>query len=159
MGVKYGIEGNADLQRQIELLKFYPEIFDKHFYPAMQDAAEIVKKAISPKIPRRSGYIATTLGSKVSHSKALGTSARIGYGKRFTDFPAWYIGPLNTGSRPHDFSQARHVLINGKWVTMTHHPGFSGRHFQEAGMAESTPAVNNRMAQAADQVVKELAVP
>jgi hypothetical protein len=161
MGMKVAVEGNEDLQRQIELLKLYPEIFDNNFYPAMKDAAELVKNAIHPLIPVRTGYIAQTLGSRVSHSKsaALSTSATIGYGKRFTDYPAWYIGPLNTGARPHDFSGARHIFINGNWVTMTHHPGFAGRHFQEDGFEAARTAVDARMAQAAEKVVQELRVP
>jgi hypothetical protein len=158
MGLMMSVEGDAELQGMIELLQYYPEIFDEEFYPAMKEAAELVKQQVGPLIPWRTGFIAKTLGSKVIHSGtgALATRAVIGYGKRFTDFPAWYIGPLDTGARPHDLDGPTHVKVKGQWKTIWHHPGFEGRQFQERGFEASQAGVDGLMEGAAERVVERM---
>jgi hypothetical protein len=169
MTIKYEITGSEALQRQIELLKYYPEYFDKHFYPAMEAAAELVKKGIRPNLPVHTGRLAKALGSKVIHSgtAALGTRAEIGFGKRYGMPSAPYAAALNKGAVAHEESGRRtadkrlHFSSQGRFTAIgsIQHHGFAGRHFMEDGLAEATPGIDALMETAAGQVVQELAKP
>ena len=165
MTIKYEVIGSEALQRQIELLKFYPEIFDKHFYPAMERAVEVVKSALRSNIPSK--RVLNALGSKVIHSgtAALGTRADIGFGKRYGMPSARFAAPLNQGAVAHMVSARRtedgylHFSSQGRFTAVgsIQHPGFSGYHFMEAGLEEATPGINSLIDQASEQVVQELA--
>lgn len=159
------ITGSEALQRQIELLKYFPESFDKHFYPAMEQAAELTKGALRSNIPSR--RILNALGSKVSHSKSLGTKADIGFGKRYGMPSARFAAALNEGAVAHEVIARRtadghlHFSSQGRFtaVRSIQHPGFSGRHYLEAGLEQATPGINTLMDQASEKVVQELARP
>lgn len=157
--------GSDELQRQIELLKYYPEIFDARFYPAMQEVAEIAKDAIRPEIAEYRRLTAA-LGSKVRHSKTLGTSAHIGFGKRYGMPSARMAAPLNQGVAPHTVEARRQPYLHFSSQAQGHtrigsmsHPGFTGRYFLETGLENATPAINARLAEAANQVLEDLAKP
>ncbi len=167
MTIKYEFIGSEALQAQIEVLKFYPEIVDKHFYPALQQAAELVKEKIRPNLPHRSGRLERALGSKVIHSgtAALGTRADIGFGKRYGMPSATYAAALNEGAVAHEVegrikedgqlhfsSRQRFTTIGSIW-----HPGFAGRHFMEAGLEAAKPGIDSLFSHAAEQVIEELA--
>lgn len=158
------ITGSAELQRQIELLKYYPEIFDEHFFPAMQDAAEEVKAGIMPLIGF-SRRLQAGLGSKVRHSKTLGTSAHIGFGKRYGMPSARMAAPLNQGTTPHTVEGRNgylHFSSRAQGHTITSQveiPALPARQFMENGMEAATPAVNARMKTAAEAVLTELSKP
>ena len=166
-GPKYEFIGSEALQRQIELLKYYPEIFDRHFYPAMQQAAELVKSGVRANIPVRSGRVQRALGSKLVHSKSLGTRAHIGFGKRYGQPSAPYAAALNEGAVAHEITARRtadgylHFSSGGRFTAVgsVRHPGFSGRGFMEAGLEAATPGVDNLMDAASGRVVQELAQP
>ena len=168
MGLKYEVLGdNAAFQRQIELLQQYPEISDKHFYPAMEKAAELVKSGIRPLLPEHTGKLVRALGSKVVHSgtASLGTRAEIGFGKRYKQPSARYAAALNAGSVAHEVAGRRtddgylHFSSQGRFTTIgsIQHPGFAGLHFAEGGLEAATPGINAEMDKAADAVIKELA--
>ena len=185
-GPQYEFIGSEALQRQIELLKYYPEIFDKYFFPALERSADLVKGAMRPNIPSR--RVRAALGSKVTHSRtsALGTRAIIGFGKRFGMPSARFAAPLNQGAAAHKVvgklgtggfeKLAKDVSKNyfktdaylhfssGGGTRFTtigsiQHPGFAGRHFMEAGLEDAKPGIDNLLEQAAGQVVQELAKP
>lgn len=169
MSIKYEYQGTEALQREIELLKFYPEIFDKYFYPAMEKSAELVEGGIRPLLPGHTGRLARALGSKVIHSgtAALGTRADIGFGKRYGKPSAPYAAALNAGPKPHEVSGRRtadgrlHFSSGSRFTAIgsISHPGFAGLHFAEAGLERAMPGINNLMDNAAGQVVQELAKP
>jgi hypothetical protein len=183
-GPKYEIIGSEDLQRQIELLKFYPEIFDRYFYPALQHAAELVKEGIRGNLGvRHTGQLGNALGSKIiggtanplssklGTMSALGTRAEIGFGKRYGMPSATYAAALNQGAVAHEIVGGRkpkgpadgliHFSSGTRFTAIgsIQHPGFSGRHFMEAGLAEATPGIDALMDTAAGKVVEELAKP
>ena len=169
MAIKYEFIGTEALQREIELLKHYPEIFDKYFYPALENAAELVKAGIRPHIGSR--RVQAALGSKVIHSgtSALGTHADIGFGKRYGRPSARFAAALNEGAVAHPVAGRRtedgllHFSSGGGTrftaIGSIQNPGFSGRHFMEAGLEEARPGVDALIEQAAGQVVQELAQP
>ena len=168
-GPQYEFIGSEALQRQIELLKYYPEIFDKYFFPALERSADLVKGAMRPNIPSR--RVSAALGSKVTHSRtsALGTRAIIGFGKRFGKPSAQFVAPLNQGAKAHEVTASRTTdgylhFSSGRGTRFTaigsiQHPGFAGRHFMEKGLEEARPGIDNLLEQAAGQVVQELAKP
>jgi hypothetical protein len=166
-GPQYQFIGSEALQRQIELLKFYPEIFDKHFYPAMEKAAELVKRAVGPLLPEHTGRLGRALGSREIHSgtAALGTRAEIGFGKKYGKPSAPYAAALNAGPRAHEVSGRRtedgklHFSSKGRFTTIgsIQHPGFAGFHFAEAGLEQAKPAIDAEIDKAAGAVVQELA--
>ena len=169
MAIKYEITGDEALQRQIELLKYYPEIFDKWFYPAMEQAAELVKSGIRPNLPHHTGRLESALGSKVIHSgtAALGTRADIGFGKRYGMPSARYAAALDAGPVAHEVAGRRtadgllHFSSRGRFTAIgsMQHPGFAGRHFMETGLEAARPGIDSLMETAAGQVVQELAGP
>jgi hypothetical protein len=169
MAISYEYIGSAALQRQIKLLEFYPEIFDKYFYPMMEIAAELTKETIRPHLPTRTGRLSRALGSKVIHSgtAALGTRADIGFGKRYGMPSAPYAAALNAGPAPHEiggrrrsdkmvrFSSANRFTAIGS----VQHPGFTGFQFMEKGLEAAKPGIDTLMDIAAGKVIQELAQP
>lgn len=159
------ITPSPEFQRQIDLLKLYPEIFDRHFHPAMQDAAELVKETVRERTPHRTGRLQGALGSKVFHaakSVKLSTRAVIGFGKRFGMQSARIVGPVNNGAVAHEVaarnedymhfsSRGRHTITRS-----IQHPGFQGFHMLEEGLAAAESGIDARMAAAMDQVVTEM---
>lgn len=169
MSLKYEYEGSEALQREIELLKLYPEIFDKHFYPAMERSAELVKSGISPLLPEHTGRLSRAIGSKVIHSgtAALGTRAEIGFGKKYGKPSAPYAAALNAGWPAHEIAGKRtadgnlHFSSQGRFTTIgsVQVPARAGLHFAEAGLEAARPAIDAEIDQAAGAVVQELAQP
>jgi hypothetical protein len=179
MSIKYEFIGSEALQRQIELLKYYPEIFDKYFYPALVQAAEVVKDAVRPNLPYHTGRLSKALGSKIFYrttsplsrtlgtSRAIDTEAEIGFGKRYHMPSAPYAAALNEGSVAHEVAGRRtedgllHFSSRGHFTAIgsIQHPGFAGRHFMEAGLEEARPGIDSLIETAAEQVVQELAQP
>ena len=166
-GPRYEIIGSEALQRQIELLRYYPEIFDKHFYPALEAAAELVKNGIRSNLPVHTGRLGRALGSKAIHGRALGSYVDIGFGKRYRMPSAPYAAALNWGAVAHEVAGRRtadgylHFSARGRFtiVGSIQHLGFSGRHFMERGLEAARPGIDALMGTAADQVLQELAKP
>ena len=166
-GPKYEILGSEALQAQIEVLKFYPQIVDANFYPALQEAAELVKTAVRGNLPHHTGRLERALGSRVIHSgtSALGTRAEIGFGKRYGQPSAPYAAALNQGAVAHPERGHRtadgliHFSQKGRFTSIgsVQHPGFGGRFFMESGLGEATPEIDALMGAAADKVIAELA--
>ena len=131
MTIKYEVEGdNAAFQREIELLKIYPEISDKHFYPAMEKAAELVKRA-SPRCCRTiPGSWAGRWDPRSSTAArlSLGTRADIGFGKRYGKPCAPYAAALNAGPVAHEVAGRRtsdgllHFSSQGRFTSIGTHP-------------------------------------
>ena len=166
-GPTYQILGSEALQRQIELLKFYPEIFDRNFYPALKEAAELVKAGILPNLPRKTGRLERALGSRVIHSgtSALGTRAEIGFGKRYKMPSAPYAAALNQGAVAHEVRGRRtedgllHFSAKGRFTSIgsVQLPGLAPRGFMETGLESARPGIDGLMEAAAERVVQELA--
>jgi hypothetical protein len=165
-GPTYQFEGSEELQRWIEVLKFYPEIFDKHFYPVMEEAAELVKAEMRPLLPSHTGRLERALGSRVIHSgtAALGTRAEIGFGKRYGMPSAPYAAALNQGAIAHVETGRRtadgliHFSKQGRFTSIgsVQHPGFGGLHFAEAGLEAAKPKIDVLIGNAAEATLQEL---
>jgi hypothetical protein len=173
---------SPDLDRQIELLKVYPEIMEKHFKPTLYRAVKGMESRIRPTIPvGETGRAQATFRSKVT-GKGINLTGRVGwYGKNDPIYP----NMLEYGAKPHPLNkgtsirkskkktaifnayisdagrvrgEGTHVKIGGRWVTMESHPGFSARGFMAAGYSAMQPVINALLAQANEAVVKDLAL-
>lgn len=170
-----------ELDQQIELLKLYPEILEKHFRPALYQSVNGLASRIRPLIPVKSGEAQRTFGSKVT-GKGINLTGRVGwYDKNDPIYP----NIVEHGAKPHPlnkgvsirknkkktalFNRAKesgaleggngtHVLIGDRWVTMQYHPGFSAVGFMAAGYSAYKPAIEAALENANEGVVKDLAL-
>lgn len=137
----------ADVQWQIEVLKHFPEIAHKRFLPAMNRSVADLRKEIEPNIPVRSGVGKSAFQDKVS-GKGLNLKGRVGFGPQ-----GWYMNIVEYGARAHGMG-----YIPNLKVRIDMHPGMAPRKFMEQGFARTKGRIDQEMAQAADQVVQDLAV-
>jgi hypothetical protein len=169
-----------ELDRQIELLKVYPEILEKHFVPVLKRDVKLLEARIKPTIPVLSGRAQRTFGSRVT-GKGIYLTGQVGWYDRKDP---WYPNVIEHGARPHAlnkgastrskkrqsifskfFSDPNRVHIAGapvkigdRWVTMEKHPGLSKRGFMEAGYKSMQPSILADLAKANEGVVKDLAL-
>jgi hypothetical protein len=159
---------SPELQRQMDLLKYFPEISKKHFRPAMEQAAPLLENAIRPNVPVVTGHLRDALGSKVLGT-GLNIRARVGFGVKYTDKSAPYSAPVNAGARAHPIKPGTRkgwakylAIVSDKGFTLSRevqHPGFPGFKFMEKGLDAATPQIDTIMAAASEAVVQELSVP
>lgn len=137
-----------DVQWQIEMLKLFPEIANKHFYPAMQRGTREIQNAVLPNIPVKTGLARSEFRKAVS-GKGLSITGRVGwkYGSK-----AWYVNVLESGAKAHPMG-----YVPALGVSIKMHPGVPALKFMEKGQAEADDKVNPEMARAAEAVVNELA--
>lgn len=146
--MSYKIDFNAvDVQWQVEMLKHFPEIANKHFYPAMHRGTSAIKGAVEPNIPVRTGLARSEFRKAVT-GKGLNITGRVGwkYGAK-----AWYINIHEYGAPPHEIGYV--PALN---VTIKKHPGVPARKFMERGQEQADERMNPEMASAAEAVVNEL---
>ncbi len=148
MSYKVGFTA-ADLNWQIEALKVFPEIANKHFYPAMQRAARELKAEIHPNIPVATGTAASEFQARVS-GKGLNIQARVGWWGRVQ---AWYINIQEYGAKEHEQG-----YIPNLGVQIKIHPGVPALKFMEQGYQKSESNINSEMDMAAFNCVADLAV-
>jgi hypothetical protein len=158
---------SPDIERQIELLKYYPEIVKKRFKPALQSSVMLLDAAIRPAIP---------VGEKTPHAKDLFRSKVLGTGIsnmrgeagwNSTEYP-WYINVVEHGARAHDLTGGAlnassaggtPVKVKGAgWRTMKVHPGFGAVHFLRKGFQAVLPAIQSLMQAANEACVQDLKV-
>lgn len=136
---------SPDIDKQIELLKFYPEIMDKHFRKALAKDMVILYNRIKPNIP---GTRAKRAFKKSLSGKGVNLQAQV-------YFPYYggvaFVTPLEYGSKPHPIPGNRR--FNKK-----PHPGFSARAFMSNGLSDSRAMIDADMAAASQAVVNEMAV-
>ena len=179
MSIKIGVM-SEDLDRQIVLLKVYPEIAEKHFRPAMEQATALAGMEVVGGIPILTGYAISKFRTRVM-GHALNITGYAGWpvGKS----QPWYINVVEYGAREHplyggstvrtkkgqvryqkakaagDETPGVHVKTRGGWRTIKTHPGFGARGFLRRAFEATQPGINTIMAAANDAVVNELAVP
>lgn len=157
MSYKVGVL-DADLSRQIELLKWFPEVLKKHFVPVFRRDVKALEGRIRPTIPVLSGRAQQTFGSKVTGT-GVNVTGRVGW---YDKNDPWYPNIVEYGAKPHSLSKDNQripVFIEGAgWRMMDKHPGFSARGFMAAGYSAMQPMINADMAQANEAVVNDLAL-
>lgn len=147
---------SPDVDRQIELLKLFPEITNKHYVPAVRDATRMLYAAILPNIPRDTGRAAQSFGSKVTGRNIGSLTGRVGW---YDKSDPWYPNVLEHGvSKPYEMNTFAPGF--GRFMRYVKvHPAMSALKFMEQGFSSTEPAINVRLAAANEAVVRELAVP
>ena len=147
--MSYKIEFSAvDVDWQIQMLAIFPEIANKHFYPAMHRSANEIQGAIEPNIPVATGILKSKFRKAVS-GKGLNITARVGW-PNFSGIA--YVIPLEYGAKPHPIGYVPNLD-----VTIRMHPGIPAMKFMEKGREETQNAVDPEMENAMRAVVEELA--
>jgi hypothetical protein len=138
----------ADVDWQIQMLRIFPEIANKHFYPAMHRATNALAGAIQPNIPHQSGLLQSKFRKAVS-GKGLLITARVGF-PNFSGVA--YVVPLEYGAKPHPIG-----YVPSLGVTIRMHPGMPARRFIEHGFQQTESQIESEMENAMRGVVDELA--
>lgn len=172
---------SPDVDKQIELLKFYPEVMEKHFKPVLIVDVSKLYSSIKGTIPKRTGRAISKFKKSVT-GKGINLTGRVGW---WGSNQPWYINIVEYGAKSHPLNKGAnvrtkkksaifqrymsdpnrirvggtHVNVNGRWVTMQVHPGFSKRGFMSEGFTTWKPEIDADMARASEAVVKEMAVP
>lgn len=177
MSIRVDMTSN-DVDRQIELLRYYPEIVVKHFRPALQATTKDLYGEIKPNIPRDTGKALAAFKARVS-GKGVDLQGQVGWWGKTA---AWYINIVEHGARPHSlvkgstirsrrgaraFADANRtptgvpVFIEkaGGFRTMGDHPGAKELGFMKQGFAALQSISDLRMMAASEAVLAELRVP
>lgn len=148
--MSYKIDFNpADVQWQVMMLQQFPEIGNKHFYPAMHRATSEIRDKVMPNIPVDTGLALSEFRKAVS-GKGLSITGRVGWK---AGIKAWYINVQEYGAPAHEINS----YVPRLGVTIKMHPGVPALKFIERGQEEASSKVNPEMAMAAEAVVNELA--
>jgi hypothetical protein len=158
-----------DVDRQIEMLKVYPEIAEKHYRPVLVKDVQVLKDMLLMGVPVRTGRAQKTLGSKVT-GKGVSLQGEVGwYGKN----APFYIRMVDAGTKAHAIEgygskeRGRTGILKfpgssgseAVFRKSVQHPGVSARGFTQAAWDAAGPMVTQDLAMANDAIVQELAVP
>lgn len=140
----------ADVAWQIEVLKQFPEIANKNFYPAMQRSVRAVRSEVGSRMTfnDRTGATRNRVMSKVS-GRGLNITGRYGWWGPGAPIQA---NILNYGAVAH------HIGFVPTLGVQVEHPGLPALHFVEDGYAAAAPDVISEMNAAAAKTVNDLAV-
>jgi hypothetical protein len=168
-----------DVDRQIELLKYYPEVVVKYYKPALINATSILEGVIKPLIPEgNTGKLAAFFGSKVTGRQINTLKGVVGWP---TGAP-WYAHLAEGGAKEHEIKPRGNKISKkrarqgggptttlrwpggsdgGDWIyrRTVNHPGAKAAGFMAAGWAAAQPIVETFLSAASEQVVNEMAVP
>lgn len=142
---------SVDLDRQIYLLKYFPEIMEKHFRNVLKADVALLKDQILPNIPVASGKARKTFKSRVI-GKGINLTGQVGW---WGSGSAWYINVVEYGAKPHKIGYVPRLGVSFSKVS---HPGMSKRGFMAAGFSAMQPIINADMAVASENVLRELEV-
>lgn len=138
---------SPDVDKQIELLKFYPELMEKHFRPVLVTDISKLYSKIRGTIPKRTGRALSKFKKSVS-GKGINLEGRVGW---WGSNQPYYINVVEYGAKPHPIPKNRR--FNNR-----PHPGLSARGFMQEGFNSFKPMIDGDMANASNAVVNEMAV-
>lgn len=150
----------SDVDRQIAVLREFPDIAEKYYRPAVKRDIALLAGAIKPNIPTRTGAAAKAFGSKVT-GRAFSIKGQVGW---YDGDDPWYINVVEHGAQKHNIAvkpvDASVLTWGGGAFSKGHtirHPGLSARGFMAAGYSSIQPTVEADLAQANEKIVAELA--
>jgi hypothetical protein len=144
---------SVDLDKQIGLLKHFPQIMEKHFRHVLQKDVKLLADRIRPSIPVRSGKAVSKFKNRVT-GKGVKLQGQVGWFGKGKNEP-WYVNVLEHGAKPHKMG---YVPALGVSFTKRPHPGISKRGFMAAGFSAIRPIIFADMAKASENVVRDLEV-
>ncbi len=163
---------SPDVDAQIELLKFYPEIAEKYYRPALAKDTQILHDMFLADVPLRTGKAQKALASKIT-GKGISLAGEVGwYGSRGQK--AWYIRLIDSGTKAHEITgygsegRGRKGMLkfpgtsqggNVVFTKSAQHKGISARGFTQSIWNRAQSMVTQDLAQANEAIVREMAVP
>ena len=151
---------SSDVDKQIEVLKHFPDLAEKHYRPVLKKDVAALEAIIAPNIPVLTGRAADTFGSKVT-GRAFSLKGRVGWLK--ADDP-WYINVVEHGAKKHDIElkpvNASVLAWGGSNFSAGHklsHPGLSARGFMAAGYSAMQGTIETDLAMANERIIADLA--
>lgn len=148
---------SPDVDRQIHILREFPEIAEKHYRPALLQDVYLLENTIRGGIPIRSGAAYAGFGSKVT-GKGLRLRAEVGW---YDKNDPWYINVVEHGAKPHQIRSSKKggfLWFGGTYAKVVNHPGFSARGFMAAGYSMVQPIIENDLARASERILTELEI-
>jgi hypothetical protein len=146
MSFKVGALHN-DLDKQIDLLKVYPEVLEKHFRKVLAKDVAMLYSKIRGTIPRRTGNAQSKFKKSLS-GKGMNMTARVGW---WGANQPWYINVVEYGAK-------EHAIPKNRRFNKRTHPGFSARGFMAAGYSAMQPRINADMRAASEATLKEMEI-
>jgi hypothetical protein len=165
---------SPDVDKQAELLKFYPEVVVKHYKPALLRINAGISNVVIPRIPELSGRAKETFGSKVTGKQLSTITARIGWYDKDDPF---YVRILEAGAKGHpiepkkkvsaqryrsggEISKSLRFMDGGDFVFRgkVSHPGISKVGMLAAGMSAAQGIIALELQQAGEAVLREMEV-
>lgn len=150
---------SVDVDKQMEVLKHFPELAEKHYRPAIKRDVALLAGMIEGNIPIKSGASLSSFGSKVT-GRAFSLKGKVGW---YDPNDPWYINVVEHGAKAHDITvkpQKASVLAWAGGFSMGHtiaHPGLSARGFMAAGYSALQPIIENDLAMANERIIADLA--
>jgi hypothetical protein len=149
---------HSDLDKQIDLMKFYPEVLEKHFRKVMAKDVAMLYSKIRPTIPRRTGTAQSKFKKSLS-GKGVNMTGRVGW---WGANQPWGINVVEYGAKAHVIKPKDPSgylrLLGGRYVKSVNHPGFSSRGFMAAGFSAMQPRINADMKAASEATLKEMQI-
>lgn len=175
--IRYTAEGTQEnFAEMVRFLSNYPKKLDKAAIGGMNKTVDFAYKYVLPRIPVRTG---AAKGSFFKDVLGFGGTLTGVVGFRGGKGAPYHINIVEHGARSHSLKSrsrsrttsqrarferrvergtlaGQHVNINGQWVTVAKHPGFSKRGFMAAGFSAAQPIFNREMQAAADKAFQEI---
>lgn len=139
---------SPDLDRQLDLMKHYPEVMEKHFKNAIVVDVSKLYSTIKKNVPskRAKATIKRSVGGK-----GINLQGKVGWWGKGT---FWQVNILEYGAKPHDMN----TYVPGLGKRIKKHPGFSAMGFMAAGYSAIKPQIDNDMKLASEAVLKEMVI-
>lgn len=163
-----------DVDKQIEILKHFPDLAEKHYRPAIKRDVSLLESNIEPNIPLFTGRSAETFASRVS-GRGFRLKGRVGWIKQGDPY---YINIVEHGAEPHEIvagnvsmkkfkagqGGSKFLAIPGTYDggdfsfrKKVRHPGMEARGFMAAGYAAIQPIVERDLSEANEKIIADLA--
>ena len=150
---------SSDVDKQIEVLRHFPDIADRHYRPALKRDTALLLGAVASGVPVRTGTALASLGSRVT-GRAFSLKGQVGW---YDSGDPWYTNVVEHGAKPHEikvYPRSKKVLAWPGGFSQGHtisHPGFSAVGFMAAGYSAVQPVVEQDLALANERIIAELA--
>ncbi len=153
---------SADVDRQIELLKVYPEIADKYYRPVLMKDVQVLKDMILMGMPEHMEKAQKRLGSRVT-GKGTSLAGEVGWYRKGDPF---WIKFIESGTKEHPVAPDKGHTLHFFGKDGSEHftrrsvrvKGISARGFVQAAWNAAQSMVTQDLAMANEAIVRELAL-
>lgn len=145
---------SPDLQRQIDVLKFFPEVVEKHARKLFSKDVAILYSKILPNVPSRR---AKKQLRKTVRGKGINLEGRVGW---WGSDVFYAINVLEYGAKPHVIKAkpGKYLrMLNGTYVKQVQHPGIRKGGFVATAYESMQGQVESDLQSIGAAIVQEMA--